>query len=753
MPEAKTAPALDSIDWTKKEEMITLWPIHIQEQQRLARQKGGATKTVNIELFDLKKPLTTEYLLQDTTLFLEPNKRQCLFGDHATGKSVLLHAMSSGAIKDFPKHLHVHHCLEIEHTPEAMSVLETVVRAHEFRNILLTCQEKLKALLTAEPAPTGDAQQALKNNLDTVEMHLRVVKSDTAYERAAKMLLVLGFDEVGQAKSTNALSGGLRMRVALCAAFFIEADLLLLDEPTNHLDFPSLLWLENRLRGYSGSFLIISHDRDLLENVCHSVIYLGDKKLAYYPCGFVEFEKRRAKEDAKKMSEIEKFMKINKNVDFSSPKALEKKQKQTWADAYYQRQLLLAGKFTFPTITRVEPGPQDVDATGAPLPPSQISLIKMTDVTFSYKPDSLPFIFPDPISLNITTSTRMGIMGPNGAGKSTTLQLLTGRQFPTTGTVTRHGTADVAYFAQHHIQELNLEQTPIEYMIAQFPAVTNVGVLRSHLSKVGIMGTMADTRMTALSSGQRSCVIFAKITLKCPHLLIMDEPTNFLDMESVDSLIGATNKFTGALLLVSHNRRFLKMCAKEYLSVTPGQFKVFDNLKNCEKATYSFIEDLESGVKVTSKDMLKKPETKTGETKTGEPAAIGATAAPTTTAAPAVVAVAPAGAAGAAGVTPAPRPTTAAPSSGVTPAPRPQSAQGGRGGQQGGQGGRGGQQQAQGGGRGGNQGGGRGGNQGGGQQNQQGGGRGGNQQGGGQGMRGGRGGGQGMRGGRGGAQQ
>jgi ABC-type multidrug transport system ATPase subunit len=188
----------------------------------------------------------------------------------------------------------------------------------------------------------------------------------------------------------------------------------------------------------------------------------------------------------------------------------------------------------------------------------------------------------------------MGVMGPNGAGKSTFLKLITKRLIPVSGTITQHPTATIAYFAQHHAAELNMEQTPIDYMIMQFPD-EKPALLRNHLSKVGIIGAMAETRMKSLSHGQRSCVIFAKITYVCPHLLIMDEPTNFLDLESVDSLIGATNKYSGALLLVSHNRGFLKKCARQYLSVVPGQFNVYDDLKSCERATYSFIAELEDG--------------------------------------------------------------------------------------------------------------------------------------------------------------
>jgi ATPase subunit of ABC transporter with duplicated ATPase domains len=575
----------EEVDWTKKEEMLTVFPKHEQEKIALARAKN-VSKTVDVH-FSLKQPFSTNYLLNDAHLFLEPNKRICLVGDASCGKSTLLDEIAQGRIKDFPKHLHVHHCQELHTTEVEISVIDAVVLAHEYRNVLLKCQKTLKEKIAAETDKTR--KEAMQSNLEFVEFNLVKIKSEDAYPRASKMLRVLGFDDVGQRKSTNSLSGGLRMRVALCAAFFIEADLLLLDEPTNHLDFPSVLWLENRLRGYRGSYLLISHDRDLLENVCTSVIHFADKKLTNHNLSFAEFEKKRAVIEKKKETEIEKFLLANRNVDPSTPKAKEKAEKMAWRDAYQAKMILYAGKFTFPDVRALPPQPDD------PEDPKDISLINIQKVRFSYdEKKGLPFIFDTPIDLNVTCSTRMGVMGPNGAGKSTLLKLLTKRLIPVSGTITQHPTATIAYFAQHHAAELNMEQTPIDYMMMQFPD-EKPALLRNHLGKVGIIGPMAETRMKSLSHGQRSCVIFAKITYICPHLLIMDEPTNFLDLESVDSLIAATNKYTGALLLVSHNRGFLKKCARQYLSVVPGQFNIYDDLKSCERATYSFIAELEDG--------------------------------------------------------------------------------------------------------------------------------------------------------------
>jgi len=490
----------------------------------------------------------------------------------------------------------IHHCKEFENHELGDTVLNTIVKAHPFRAVLLRCIEKLEAEMKAAE---GDADRTalLKENMNYCQFQLKTIGGTTTEERAIKMLRVLGFDEFGQNKLVSELSGGLRMRVALCMAFIIEPDLLLLDEPTNHLDFPSVLWLENRLRGYKSSFLLVSHDRELLNNVCTSVLLLEDLQIKYYNCGFKEFEKKKAAEDKKKYQDIEKFLEKNRNADPSTFIGRQKHDMQLWSEQYQQKQVALAGKFTFPAATPLS-NPDN-------LPLTDISLIKVVDVRFSYKPETGVFIFNDPINFNVTAGTRCGVMGPNGAGKSTLLKLLTRKHEPTSGQVVEHPKYTLAYFGQYSTHELDLTKTPAEWMSEQFPGEL-AGQLRQHLAKTSVVGAVQDTRMETLSFSQKSCIVFAKLTYRCPHLLILDEPTNFLDLESVDSLIAACNKYAGALLLVSHNRDFLKKCAKQYLSVVPGKFQLFDSMKDAERATYTFIAEMEEGNSVSAQDLVKK---------------------------------------------------------------------------------------------------------------------------------------------------
>lgn len=585
----------EKTNFAKREEVIALFPQYRREQ--LASRKA-LPKNVSIPDFTMKSPYGDKILLQNTELTLEPNRRQALFGPNSSGKTVLFMNIVKGEIKGFPTHMSVHHCKELEEHELEDTVLNTVIKSNPYLNILLKIEAKIKSLLE-NTDQDKKVLEDLKTNLDFINTQINGIGGRMAEDKAKKMLRVLGFDEVGQAKLVKELSGGLKMRVALCMAFFIEADLLLMDEPTNHLDFPSVLWLENRLRSYKGSFLLVTHDRELLKNVCTGVLMIDELQIKYYNMPFPEFEKKRDLEAKKKYEEIEKFCKKYENSDPCTQIGRQRLDKKAWADNYHQKLVAMQSKFTFPPPVALSI-PEGVDPA---TPQHEVSLINLQDVVFSYNLATGHYIFQTPISFNVRLGTRVGVMGPNGAGKSTFLKLLTHKLKPTSGTVTHHPNFKLAYFGQHSTAELDMDATPMSFMQESFPKY-NVGQLRQHLGKTGIVGPIADTRIKGLSYSQRSCVIFAKLTLESPHLLILDEPTNFLDLESVDSLISACNKYKGALLLVSHNRDFLKKCAKQFLSIVPGRFELYDDLKTAEKATYTFIQEMESGGKVSGKTAI-----------------------------------------------------------------------------------------------------------------------------------------------------
>lgn len=590
-----TADQFPPINWALKEDLQRLFPFAKRERIALGNN-AGSMNDILLKDFELWTPTRTEQLFVDTKLSIEQGKRCAVYGINGSGKTMLFHSIAHGLIPGFPSHISVHHMQEMSMDPEAdvVSVMETVLASHPLRRVLVCMEPLLESLISEQK---DDAvKKGMKDNLKYVQAEMKSIDGYNAMVNVSKMLRVLGFDEKGEASPMSSLSGGLRMRVALTSAFFINPDLLLLDEPTNHLDLPSVLWLENKLRGYSGSFLLVTHDRHILENVVTSVMQLEDKKIIQFKLGFAAFEKERESNDQARERMIDQFITKNRGCDRFSPYYAQLAGYQKWKQKRAERKVAMEGKFKFKQ-------PKTLPCEAGVLQ-SEISLIKVEDITFSYDVDAgLPFIFKNPVSYEIKVGTRVGIMGPNGAGKSTFLKLITDKITPTTGQIVRNPDYNLAYFGQHSTKELKMEETPMEFMMQSFPNA-NKGDLKSHLEKTSVSAAIQESRMSGLSFSQRSCIIFAKLTFEPPHLLIMDEPTNFLDLDSVDSLIYAANSFTGGLIVVTHNRDFLKRCSKIFLSIVPGAFLEFDTMKDAERATYSFIGALERGEEVDHKTAI-----------------------------------------------------------------------------------------------------------------------------------------------------
>jgi ATP-binding cassette, subfamily F, member 3 len=337
---------------TDRAQIESLFPFYRREQLRFDGQGKQRSKNVEIDNFNLKSPDGTLDLFVNTKLHVEAFKRCAIFGINGSGKTTLFEAMSTGQVKDWPTYIHVHHMKELEHNPayDALSVMDTVLSSHPLRRVLLPIVAHLQSLVATEK--DQEKLKDLQANLEYAEKALANVYGQYAEDTVRSMLRVLGFDETGEKAPLNSLSGGLRMRVALACSFFIKPDLLLLDEPTNHLDMPSVLWLENKLRGYSGSFLLVTHDRTLLENVVTSVMLIEDFQLESFPCDFAEFQKRREKNDAAKEKMMDQFLKRNTNLNPMSPLLKTARQYRAWLQARRDRKLLMHGKFTFPPPKR-----------------------------------------------------------------------------------------------------------------------------------------------------------------------------------------------------------------------------------------------------------------------------------------------------------------------------------------------------------------------------------------------------------------
>ena len=399
------------------------------------------------------------------------------------------------------------------------------------------------------------------------EIHVRLHDkgASRAQARAARLLAGLGFDEAAQQRPCHSFSGGWRMRVALAALLFTEPDLLLLDEPTNHLDLEATLWLENYLRHYPGTVLLVSHDRDLLNRVVEEILHLENGKLTLYSGNYDRFERTRrmrlaqnenlrARQDAQKQ-------KIMKFVERFRYKATKAKQAQS----------------RLKMLERMEPIPEHreegtVDFTfPAPKPALASPLYTTEDVSVGY--DGMAVI--KNLSVRFDGDDRIALIGANGNGKSTLIKLLAGRLAPMAGKVGKSGKLRVGYFAQHQADELDLAATPLIAMTRKRPRDT-VTQVRAQLGRFGFGKEKAETRIGDLSGGEKARLLFALMSAEAPHILLLDEPANHLDIDSRQTLVQAINAFEGAVVIVSHDPHLIALTADRFWLVAGGAVTPFE---------------------------------------------------------------------------------------------------------------------------------------------------------------------------------
>ena len=399
------------------------------------------------------------------------------------------------------------------------------------------------------------------------EIHVRLHDkgASRARARAARLLAGLGFDEAAQQRPCHSFSGGWRMRVALAALLFTEPDLLLLDEPTNHLDLEATLWLENYLRHYPGTVLLVSHDRDLLNRVVEEILHLENGKLTLYSGNYDRFERTRrmrlaqnenlrARQDAQKQ-------KIMKFVERFRYKATKAKQAQS----------------RLKMLERMEPIPEHreegtVDFTfPAPKPALASPLYTTEDVSVGY--DGMAVI--KNLSVRFDGDDRIALIGANGNGKSTLIKLLAGRLAPMAGKVGKSGKLRVGYFAQHQADELDLAATPLIAMTRKRPRDT-VTQVRAQLGRFGFGKEKAETKIGDLSGGEKARLLFALMSAEAPHILLLDEPANHLDIDSRQTLVQAINAFEGAVVIVSHDPHLIALTADRFWLVAGGAVTPFE---------------------------------------------------------------------------------------------------------------------------------------------------------------------------------
>ncbi len=434
-----------------------------------------------------------------------------------------------------------------EHPATPTSLLDTILAADTQREALNA------ALEAAEPEELADIYQ-----------QLNAIDADRAPARAAEILSGLGFADADLHRPMAEFSGGWRMRVALAAALFAEPDLLLLDEPTNYLDLEGALWLEARLKKYPHTALIISHDRELLNNSVDAILHLSQGKLELYTGGYNDFETRRAEKTrllaATKAKQDAERAHLQRFIDRFRAKA----SKATQAQSRIKR------------LAKLEPIAEVVEERVAPFtlpsPPRPLAppLIQLESAAVGY--NGAPVLRN--LNLQLDVDDRIGLLGVNGAGKSTFAKMIAGALPLQTGEMKREQRIRVGWFHQHQIEALDPDDTPLDILRRERPDDSESS-RRSRLAQFGLSFDKQETTVANLSGGERARLLLNLVAMAAPHLLILDEPTNHLDIDSRRALLDALNDYEGAVILITHDRSLIELVADRLWLTADGRIKPF----------------------------------------------------------------------------------------------------------------------------------------------------------------------------------
>ena len=508
-----------------------------------------------ISLKNLSLQRGTKPIFERVNLTIQPGQKVGVVGANGCGKSTLfallrgeLHS-DAGDVELPPRITIAHVAQETPALPQA--ALEYVIDGdHELRQLQQTLAE-------AEAAHDGTRIAELHAQLDHVDGY-------SANARAAKLLAGLGFAQEQLQTPVSAFSGGWRMRLNLAQALMCRSDLLLLDEPTNHLDLETVMWLENWLRAYPGTLLLISHDRDFLDATINQIAHVANCGITLYTGNYEDFERQKAERLAQQQSAFQKQQReiahLQSFIDRFKAKATKAKQAQSRVKALERMEMVAATKVDSPFTFSF----RDPESS-----PNPLLRIEQADAGYGATP------ILRRINLSIQAGSRIGLLGLNGAGKSTLIKLLAGEMAPLNGQRIEGKGLKIGYFAQHQLETLRPDESPLWHLQKLDPNAREAE-LRSYLGGFDFVGDNALAPVGPFSGGEKSRLALALLIWQRPNLLLLDEPTNHLDLEMREALTFALQDYSGSLIVVSHDRHLLRATTDDFWLVENGTVNPFD---------------------------------------------------------------------------------------------------------------------------------------------------------------------------------
>ncbi len=505
----------------------------------------------------------TKVLFDAADLTINPGEKVGLIGANGSGKSTLFAMLRNelhpdGGAIDFPKAWRVAHVAQETPALERSAVDYAIDGDVQLRQL----ENELAAL---------EAQGGTADGHRIAELHALLADADayTVRSRAEQLLTGLGFTLAQMTHPVSSFSGGWRMRLNLAQALMCPSELLLLDEPTNHLDLDAILWLEDWLKRYPGTLLVISHDRDFLDGLTNVIVHIDERKLKRYSGNYSGFEKQRAAQLELAQSMLDKQQRkrahLQSFIDRFKAKATKAKQAQSRIKALARMEelapLRAAAEFSF----------EFREPERAPNP---LLVLDKVDAGYRLDDDSAKTIVHR-IDFSLQGGQRIGLLGVNGAGKSTLIKTIAGDIAPLTGTARLGKGLVIGYFAQHQLEMLRPDDTPLMALTRIAPDVREQE-LRDFLGSFNFPGEMVKSPIAPFSGGEKARLALALIVWQKPNLLLLDEPTNHLDLETREALTEALAQFDGTLLLVSHDRHLLRATTDEFIIVADGKLQPFD---------------------------------------------------------------------------------------------------------------------------------------------------------------------------------